>query len=99
MRIHFNIRFVRPSEVVAAIENGVVGAGQLVGKVARAVPLEVRERVRRAKFELAAAKLAAQDIRFETMSYQERDQLMRDEAEIAMRALEIRQARRAKDVA
>lgn len=99
MKIAFNVRFVRPSEIVAAVENGIAGAARLTTNVVKAVPGEIKHRYNKAKFELAASRIAAEDAKFETMSYEERAQLSRDQAAIHARATEIRLRRTKKDEA
>ncbi len=96
MRINININ-LRPSAVVRAIEDGVVGAAQLVGRVAKAVPGEVRHRYHEAKIEVAARREAKLDEQFDRMSAAERRTAFADKSRIMKRAIEIRAQRAGRD--
>jgi len=67
----FNV--IRPSSVVRSIEDGFVGAGQLLGAVAHATRLTLADKMRLVRIEYNARRLADAHVLADKVTREQRD--------------------------
>ena len=85
------MNFIRPSDVVRSIEDGFIGAAQLLGNVGHAVRLASADKLRAFHIEYSARRMADANALADRITQEERDV---DEVNARMR--ELMAARKAK---
>ena len=90
MKIKF--AFIRPSSIVAAIEDGFIGTGQLIAGVTKAT-------VRGARVEYRARTLAAANLLADKVNAAESDEALADLESIRLRTDELIKARSSRKAA